>query len=188
MTETKTTVRKPRATKAKVEEVEVLDAIKAEVKTTIETVKKATEKNLNDSDKIAVMNNTTGRYAYRSKSGYAFDLEEYGDIAYVPFSELRTMYSSQKRHILEAFIIILNEDVIDELNLNKEYKTILTTSQVEELLTNSEAVKEALPKMIRTMQEVILVIAKRKYKNDELTDTRVIKAIKEATNVDITED
>lgn len=183
MTEQKT-IRQPRGAKEKETTVETVQEVVQEV-VEAKTVKEV--RVIKDTDKIPVMNNTTGRYAYRSKSGYAFDLEEYGDIANIPFSELRAMLNGQKRHITDAFIIILDEDVVAELNYTKEYKHILTTEQITELLRNPDSMKEVLPLMPHSMKEVVITIAKQKYQDGSMMDLRVVNVIKEALQVNIME-
>jgi len=187
MTEQKTTTttrkRTTRATKA-VEPVaeEKVETVKETVKPT--PVKKA----LQDSDKVTVMNNTTGRYGYVGKSGYSFQLEEYGDTADIPFSELRAMSASkQKRHITDAFIIILDDEAVEELNYTKIYEDILDTEGVENVLSQPEKLKSTLPKMPKIMRETVITIARQRYRNGDLTDLRVINAIKESVDVNIME-
>ena len=63
---------------------------------------KPTKRTFDKYDDVEIMNNTTGRYGYNSKSGFALEMEEYGDTLTIPFGELKTMRSNQKRHI--AFI------------------------------------------------------------------------------------
>ena len=196
MTEQKTTRTRNTRTKAKIEsapvevvnvDVTVAEDVVTETKnptTKIETVKDE----LKDTDKIIVMNNTTGRYGYTGRSGYSFELEEYGDTARIPFGELREMIASrQKVHITKAFIVIMNDDAIEELNLGKLYQTILDDQGVENLLTDDNKIKELLPEMPPTMRETVVAIARKKYKNGQLTNLKVINAIKESTNINIME-
>lgn len=191
MTTPTTTTRKPRATKANPEVAEVIESTET-VETTkvveqpkIEVVEKRV---LKDTDKITIMNNTTGRYMYKSKDNRTtIEMEEYGNTATLTFDELRIMFNSQRKHISEAFIIILDEDVIEEFNYTPQYKNILAPEEVVELLNKPEAIKEVLPKMPKTMREIVIYTAKRKFKNGELTDITIAKAIKEASKVDILE-
>lgn len=167
-----------------VENVDVVEVVEKVEK--VET--KPVKRELTDSTKVSVMNNTTGRYGYIGKSGYSFELEEYGDIAEIPFSEIRSMVSSsQKRHITDAFIIILDEDVVKELNYTKLYQNILDQEGIENLLANPEKLKEALPNLPTLMRETVLTFARQKVKNNELWDNRVINAIKEIAKIDISE-
>lgn len=153
------------------------------------TVKKTVEKEqvkLSNDSKIPVMNNTTGRYGYIGRSGYSFELEEYGDVADVPFGELQAMRSgSQKRHLEDAFIIILDDEAVAELNYTKLYKNILNADGIEELFSDPERLRETIPQMPSTMRETVVSIAKQKYKDRTLFDIRVIEAIEKSLNVQI---
>ena len=174
-------------TPTEVTNVDVTEEVATETKVTPTKVE-VTKEELKDTDKITVMNNTTGRYGYTGRSGYSFELEEYGDTARIPFSELREMVASrQKVHITKAFIVILNDEAIEELNLNKLYQTILDDEGVESLLKDATKIKELLPVMPPIMRETAITIARNKYKNGQLTDLTIINAIKESTNINIME-
>lgn len=194
MTEQKTTRARSTRAKTKVEtapveqvDTQVVDQT-TEEKTKPTKIEATTKQSIKESDKIAVMNNTTGRYGYIGRSGYSFELEEYGDIAYVPFSELREMLASrQKVHVTSAFIVILDTDAIEELNLQKLYETILDDNGVENLLTQPHKVKDILPKMPKIMRETVISIARRKFKSRELTNLAIADAIKDSVKIDIME-
>lgn len=194
MTEQKTTRTRNTRAKTKVEpapveqvDTQVVDQT-TEEKAKPTKIEATTKQSIKESDKIAVMNNTTGRYGYIGRSGYSFELEEYGDIAYVPFSELREMLASrQKVHVTSAFIVILDVDAIEELNLQKLYETILDDNGVENLLTQPHKVKDILPKMPKIMRETVISIARRKFKSRELTNLAIADAIKDSVDIDIME-
>jgi hypothetical protein len=183
MTEQKATnTRKPSTRKAapkKVAEpkVEATEAVEQKVETAKAKVKLAKD------DKVEVMNNTTGRYGYIGRSGYSFELEDYGDIAEVPFGELQSMRSgSQKRHLEDAFIVVLDEDAIAELNYTKLYENVLDASGVEQILTDLERLEEVLPKMPLVMKETFITIAKRKFNEDDIS-LKVVRVIEKHLNM-----
>ena len=158
----------------------------ANVEEKTENIVKQEKRQLKDTDKITVMNNTTGRYGYIGKSGYSFQLEEYGDIDEIPFSELRTMSASkQKRHITDALIIILDEDAVRELNYTKLYENIFDAEGIEKLLAYPDKLCNTLPKMPKFMMETLITIAKQKYKDRQLNNLKVIDAIKNTIGVNI---
>ena len=143
---------------------------------------------LSANDLVTVMNNTTGRYGYVGRSGYSFELEEYGDTAQIPFSELQSMRSSsQKRHLEDAFIIILDEAAVAQLNYTKLYEHVLDGKSVEELFSNPHRLEETLTKMPLVMRETVTSIAKQKYMNRTLFDIRIIETIEKCLNVKIIE-
>lgn len=140
-------------------------------------------------DDVEIMNNTTGRYGYTSRSGFSLEMEEYGDTLSVPFGELKTMRSTQKRHIEDAFIVILDEDAIKELKLEKLYESVLDNEGVEEVLHDSdrghERLGKMLPKMSKGMREVVAEIAIRKFNSGELYDMRIKKVLEDNLKIKI---
>ena len=184
MTEQKTTTRKNarKSTAPKNTEVSKVETVEEVVEAKVEKAKVKISKE----DKVPVMNNTTGRYGYSGRSGYSFELEEYGDDTDIPFGELQAMRSgSQKRHLEDAFIIILDEDAVEELNYTKLYENVLDEKGVEQLLTDAVRLEKVLPKMPLVMRETVVTIAKRKYEERTLFDIRVIEAIEKNLNVKI---
>lgn len=179
--EIKKTVR-TRKTPTKTTQVETETVKEPVVKEVVE------ERALKDTDKILIMNNTTGQYGYHGTNGYSFDLSEYGQTIKIPLSELRLMASGKSRtHLTKAWIIILDENVVDELNLGAVYKYVYDSEQIDNLLNNPEALAEVFSKMVGAMQTVVVSRAKQLVKNGELHDLRVINTIKDIAKVDITD-
>jgi len=188
MTEKRTTQRKPRTTttRAKKEEVKVETPVQEVVEQVV--VAEVTEPErviLRDDDLIPVMNNTTGRYGYIGRDGYAFELEEYGDIIEIPFKVLKTMNVSAKRHIHDAFIVILDEDAVDQLHLGKLYSNVLDEFGLDEVLNNPNQLSNILVKMPETMKETLIVKAKEKLANGELNNLQIVKVIKDVAKYDL---
>lgn len=189
----KTTTRTPRKTTPKKEVVEkIVSEEKVEVDVqqetvieAIQTVAKAEKRQFSKNDDVEIMNNTTGRYGYIGRSGFSIEMNEYGDTLEIPFGELKAMKGEQKRHIEEAFIVILDEDAIKELRLEKLYENILDLDGVEEILQDHEKLDKILNKMPSTMRETIGSIAVRKFKSGELYDKRVQKVIEDNLKIKI---
>ena len=168
----KTTARKTTAKPA--------DSTEAEVK--------VEKRILKETDEVTVMNNTTGRYGYRSPNGFVFDLDKYGQTIDVPLKELRVMASGKSRtHLTSAWIIILDEDAVKALNLTNLYNHIYTEEQVFELLKKPEHLPDVFVKMPEAMQLTVLQTAKRLVNSGKLRDLRVVQIIKDLVDVDILE-
>lgn len=198
MTET-TTTRKRNTRKTTKEEVITEPVVNQEevidTETVIEEVKVEeveVKRELTDDTKIVIMNNTMGVYGYRN-GNKAITLSEYGDTAKITFEELTTMYSSPKtkRHITDAFILILDQDAVDELGINKLYANILDDKGVDRLLADPSQLKEVLPKLPKGMQETVIIKARKGFKSTDaytrLTDIRIVNIIEEVTGHNITE-
>lgn len=175
-----------------IEAIEEHSAAEGKVEDTSEVEKevvkptpKVEKKKLDNDDEVVIMNNTTGRYGYRGRSGFAMEMTEYGDTLDIPFGELKRMRAEQKRHLEDAFIIVLDEDAVKELRYEKLYENIFDRDSVEELLRNPEQLIEVLPKMPSAMKETVGSIAIKRIKNGEIFDMRVKKAVEDTLNVKI---
>lgn len=193
MTEQKTTTTRKRTTRTKVQPVETIESTNNEEviveQPKVETPKK---RELTDSTKVSVMNNTMGVYGYRN-GNVVLNLSEYGDTGKLSFEEIQRMYSNAttKRHIQDAFIIVLDDDVVEELNLHNVYKNVLQPNGVNELFRNPDRLQEVLPKMPKIMQETVVIQARRRFKSedqfDRLTDIRIAQVITNELGIDILE-
>lgn len=184
MSEKKTTTKKTTTTKKVVKK-----ETEAQATETKETKPKATPKpkKLNPDDLITIMNNTTGKLVYHShRTGLLLILEEYGQEDQIPYSELIIMRNTSPRLISEGHVLILNEDAVRELRLEKMYEHMLDYYGVQEFFTlPPDDIKEKLHKMPKAMVETIGSLAKKKYKDGTLYDARVIRAIEEALQIEI---
>src|SRR5690606_23959673 len=87
MTNEKKTTTTKKSVPAKKTEVKKVEAVE-EVITPEEkpkTENKPTVKKFDKHDDVLIMNNTTGRYGYISRSGFAMEMSEYGDTLTIPF-------------------------------------------------------------------------------------------------------
>lgn len=184
---TKAPAKKAPVKKAPVKKVEAEDVATQEVVKNVAPAKEnvAEKRKLTNDDEIEVMNNTTGRYGYKGRSGFSIEMSDYGDTVEIPFAELKRMRSEQKRHIEDAFIVILDEDAIKELRYEKLYESVFNTEGVDELLRNPEKLANVLPKMPSVMRETLGTVAKRKLENYEITNTRIKQVIEENLKITI---
>lgn len=193
MTEQKTTTTRKRATRTKAQPVETIETTNIEeVIVEQPKVEAPVKRELKDDTKILVMNNTMGVYGYRN-GNRRLSLSEYGSTGKLPFEEIEIMYAdpNTSRHIQDAFIIILDDDVVEELNLHTVYKNVLDPKGVNELFRNPERLQEVLPKMPKIMQETVVIQARRRFKSedqfDRLTDIRIAQVITNELGIDILE-
>lgn len=167
--------------------VKATETSETKVETKVEKEVVVEKHKIKDDDRILVMNNTTGMYGYYGAT-HSFDLESYGQTTTVPFSELRTMATGKHRkHLTEAWLIILDEDVVEELNLGHLYKNIYTSSEIDELLKDTSLIEEAFPKMTKLMKTIFVTHARELVASDQLRDFPVIRTIEELAKVSITE-
>lgn len=191
MTEQKTTRKRTTRATTKANTVKPVETVE-EIEVVEEVIEQPKKRELKDDTKVLVMNNTMGVYGYRN-GNRRLNLAEYGSTGKLPFEEIEIMYSSPmtSRHIQDAFIIILDDDVVEELNLGHLYKNILDPKGVDELFKNPNRLQEVLPKMPKIMQETVVIQARRRFNSEDsfekLTDIRIAQVIKNELNIDILE-
>jgi hypothetical protein len=78
------------------------------------------------------MNITNGILIYKSKkTGMHLQFEKYGDIEYIEFGELLTMKTSSRKFLEEPWILILDEEVVKYLGLEKLYKKLVHPENID---------------------------------------------------------
>lgn len=146
---------------------------------------KQEKRKLTADTEVEIMNNTTGLYGYIGRSGFALDMSEYGDTLEMPFGELKRMKAEQPRHLNDAFIVVLDQDAVKELRLEKIYEGIVNDVGLDNLLRDPQKLKTVIPKMPAAMKETVAAVARRKFRTEELYDNRVKKVIEEGLNIKI---
>lgn len=142
---------------------------------------------IQDTDKILVLNNCKGTYGYDSPNGYSFDLVGYGTTTTVPMEILRKMASGKHRsHLTRPWLIILDEDVVEELNLTRQYEQFYTPEEVDKLLANPQILRENFDAMTKAMQKVILSQVRQRIQAKEFNDYSVIAWLRDDIGLDIT--
>jgi hypothetical protein len=147
----------------------------------------ARPKKLKNNDEVTVVNNTVGKLIYISnKTGFQMVLDGYGAIDKIPFGELITMKSSQPKFINDAWLIILDEEAIKQLKLEKQYENIIKPDDLDSFYDlNDKKMGEMLDNMPNQMKETIAKITKQKIENRELNDLFKIKLIEEKLGIEL---
>jgi hypothetical protein len=93
-----------------------------ETKVATEPVQKLMRKEIDFNTLIPCRSVVIGGLTYISpKSQMMARWENYGDIEYIPFSELITMNAGAKRFLYDPWIIIEDEDAVKHFSLDKVY-------------------------------------------------------------------
>lgn len=135
-----------------------------------EPVKKVVEKRVIDGNTpVDVMNNTTGKLVFvNNRTQAEWNLDGYGAIDEMLVSDLKNMRSSSAKLLLEGYLIILDDDVIDYLRLNSIYSNILKPEDVDNFFKQSDVkMREILEKCPRGMAELLFDKAKAKIQNND---------------------
>ena len=167
---------------------ELIDILDTQEEKKVDKVKpepKKEKKKLDKDDYVEIMNNTSGKYGYIGRSGFSVSMSEYGDVVEIPFGELRRMKAENPTHINNAYIIILDDDAVEQLYLGNLYHNIFTRDEVEVLLQNPDKLEIALKKMPNNMRETVGSIAIQRLKDGQIYDMRIKKVVEEGLGVTI---
>ena len=167
---------------------ELIDILDTQEEKKVDEVKpepKKEKKKLDKDDYVEIMNNTSGKYGYIGRSGFSVSMSEYGDVVEIPFGELRRMKAENPTHINNAYIIILDDDAVEQLYLGNLYHNIFTRDEVEVLLQNPDKLEVALKTMPINMRETVGSIAIQRLKDGQIYDMRIKKVVEEGLGVTI---
>lgn len=121
------------------------------------------------------------------RTGLEINWSNYGDVEYVEYSELLAMKSKQNRFLMEPWIIIEDEDVIEALGLRKYYDNIIDVDNVEDFFhLPPEEIRQKIMKAPNGTKEVIISKAREMIENEALFDLRKINVLNEVLNIDLT--
>ena len=161
------------------------DAVVTEKETTVQPeateVKRKVKQKLDDNLLVTIKSNVKGKLIYKSKrSGQEWRFTDIGDEDTIELSELRTMLSSNRAFLEKGWIIVLDDEVIEYLNLKRLQKNVVDADDVEFLLQLEPAkILESIKEASTNTKSLLFSFAQEKFMNGELNDYRVIKAIEE---------
>lgn len=142
----------------------------------------ASKKKFNRDDMIPVANNTTGQLVYinpRTKEKWV--LNGYGDTAEWPYEEIATCNSTYPKITHAPWLLILNDDVVKNLGLEKVYENIFKPEEVEKFINlPNDKFKEFITKASEGMKPIIVEVIKQKIENgnfDSLSKKRIVEEI-----------
>lgn len=182
------------ALKAKIEEEirqQILSELKPQGEKPNEEVKEKTKParrvDIDKYELIPVMNITNGKLVYVSnKTGVKYIWSQYGDIEYLEYQELQTMRVAHKSFLNEPFVIILNDDVVNNLGLTKMYENLIDLDDIESIFSlDNKKFIEVIEKSPRGIVHTIVTKAKELYKKNKLESITKINYINEKFGTDI---
>jgi hypothetical protein len=142
---------------------------------------------LDKNELIPVMNITNGSLVYQSrKTGMEVKFESYGDIEYLEVGELLTMRSGQRRFLDEPWILIMDNEVVNYLGLDKLYKKLENPQNIDNIFNfENEAFEHIVKSSPRGYAQLIISRAKVKIKEGTLDSISKIKILEDRFNVEL---
>lgn len=120
--------------------------------------------------------------------GYIVEWNSIGDIQYLPYRELISIRSSQRRFFEDNWIFIPDEEVLKKLGIERYYVNSIKSGNIEDVFSmKPEKIREFVPKLPNGTKESIATCAKQKIRSGELDSLGVLKALEETLNVELTD-
>ena len=160
-----------------------------EIKTTqTKTTKKPAKVKLDEF--VDVQSCMVGKLVWKSKkTGYKLTWDSYGDINPMQVSDLLDMRNDSKYMFIANWVVLLGDradEILKYLQVDKYYKDVLTPEDLEEIVTGDpKDLEAALKTMKDSAKEALVYKARQLYRDGELDSAKTIKAVREATGVDI---
>ena len=182
----KTTSRKTTATtKEKVAPVvEEQEIMEVEAPKPVERAKKRLEINRDD---LIMCRSAVNNLVYISKrTSEKFEWAEYGDVQYITLGELIAMKSTQPRMLKEGWLIVDDEEAIEQLGLAKLYGNMFEIDDIDEFFDLSEReMKRILTNMPRGFKKSLGNFARERVQSGQLDSNRKIKLLEELLDIDL---
>ena len=139
---------------------------------------------------VNVQSSVVGKLIWKSKkTGYKLTWDAYGDINPMQVSDLLDMRNDAKYMFIANWVVLLGDraqDILEYLQVAQYYKDVLSPEDLEEIvLGDPKDLEAALRTMKDSAKEALVYRARALYGEGKLDSSKTIKAIREATGVDI---
>lgn len=187
MTVKATTTRNTKAkTTPKATPVEPVEAVEATAPVEQPTARPRKRMEINREDLIVCRSATTNLIYISKRTSEKFEWAEFGDIQYITLGELISMKSTQPRFLKEGWLIVDDEEAIEQLGLAKMYGNIFEIDDIGEFLEKDPYEMERILKnMPRGFKNSIAQFAREQIESGELDSNRKIKLLEQLLDVDL---
>jgi hypothetical protein len=136
---------------------------------------------------VPVMNITAHSLVYLSKrTGAEWNWTKYGDIEYMEVAELLTMRNAHRRFLDEPFILIMDDEAVSYLGLEKMYKNMIEPDNIDKVFKlNFEDFKEITETAPKGIQILIVNRAKQLIDEGKLDSIKIVNFINEKFDTDL---
>jgi hypothetical protein len=140
---------------------------------------------------IGLENRSPGRLIYRSLAGYQVVWAGFGDVADVPFSEVSKMRNERPAFFKNGWVVPISgnaNEIIVALQLDRYYDNAHIAEDFDTVFKLSpDEFKKRVTKMSVSQREVVALRASVLIKDGKIDSAKLIKAISEATGLDLGE-
>lgn len=138
-------------------------------------------------EQVEVMNITNGNLVYQStKTGMEVLFEDFGDKEWLEVGELLTMRSSQRKFLNEPWILIMDEEVVNYLGLDKLYDKMIDPEKIDSVFKMPvPKFKEVIEDAPRGIAELIVSRARQKIEDGSLDSVSKIRVLNDKFDIDL---
>lgn len=138
-------------------------------------------------DELILCRSAVRNLVYISKrTSEKFEWSDFGDVQYISMGELITMKSTQPRMLKEGWIIVDDEEAIEQLGLAKMYGNLFEIDDIDEFFELSDSeMRRILTNMPRGFKNTLATFAREKVESGELDSNKKIKLLEELLEVDL---
>jgi len=138
---------------------------------------------IKDTDLVVVKNRNNGTTGYTLDNNFHRNFTP-GEIKKVPFSELKELqYAPGGQYILDNYLIIENEEVLNLLNMNVEPEYFYTEAKVKEILFSGSY--DQFADFLDFAPKGAIEIAKKIAVAEEIPDVKKREMLSEKTGINI---
>ena len=138
-------------------------------------------------DELIPCRSAVNSLVYVSKrTSEKFEWAEFGDVQYITLGELITMKSTQPRMLKEGWLIVDDEEAIEQLGLAKMYGNLFEIDDIDEFFDLPEnEIKRILTNMPRGFKVSLGNFARERVESGTLDSNRKIKLLEELLDIDL---
>ncbi len=147
--------------------------------------KRAVRPQIDTTREVEVVNFTSGGLFYRSpKSGREWDMCEFGSSDFMSVDELKTMLSAHPKFLREPWLLVMDTEVVEYLQLSKLYEQIHMPEEVDRLFfLPIEKLKAVLENAPNGMKPLLVGRARALIESGQLDSNSYIKAIEKIFDI-----
>jgi hypothetical protein len=151
-----------------------------------QAISKPKQTKLDKEYQVLVMNGTYGQLQYISDvNGSTWKFTEYGQTDEMNFGEIQSMLNRQPTFIKDGWLVILDDQVIQELRLQEYYKHIYSEQELDDIFAeaNIEKIREIIKGGNLGIKTMFAQYSMNRYKEGKLHDFRIIRLVQEELNL-----
>ena len=160
-----------------------------DIKTTIETKKKYSAKEVDMTQYVTVRNGFQGRLFYKSsRTGEKFIWDEFGAEQEMELRELKNARNSAKKFFTNNWFMFDEDWIVDFLGVKQYYKNAVSIEDFDAIFTKSAAeIKKVISDMSDGQKRSAAYRARQLIAEEKIDSKKAINALEEALGVELVE-